>query len=118
MVIFNKTDEFKIYLETLKEFASEGLRTFVFGSRVIEEKEYTDWHQIYIYTQLNKVENKEIILNKLIMELENNLLFRGIAAIEDKLQEGVKETIELMLNANINFWVLTGDKKVSLFYIK
>lgn len=34
----------------------------------------------------------------------------GISAIEDKLQEDLEQTIELLMKANIKFWVLTGDK--------
>lgn len=34
----------------------------------------------------------------------------GCTAIEDKLQEGVPETIEILRHANINIWMLTGDK--------
>ncbi|CAB1334602.1 unnamed protein product [Coregonus sp. 'balchen'] len=38
-----------------------------------------------------------------------NLL--GATAIEDKLQEGVPETIAILSLANIKIWVLTGDKQ-------
>ena len=36
----------------------------------------------------------------------------GATGIEDKLQDGVPETIEKLRAAGINVWVLTGDKKV------
>lgn len=35
----------------------------------------------------------------------------GATAIEDKLQEGVTETIASLSLANIKIWVLTGDKQ-------
>lgn len=35
----------------------------------------------------------------------------GATAIEDKLQEGVTETITSLSLANIKIWVLTGDKQ-------
>lgn len=35
----------------------------------------------------------------------------GATAIEDKLQEGVAETIAILSLANIKIWVLTGDKQ-------
>ncbi|XP_071583446.1 phospholipid-transporting ATPase ID isoform X4 [Heliangelus exortis] len=38
-----------------------------------------------------------------------NLL--GATAIEDKLQQGVPETIAILTLANIKIWVLTGDKQ-------
>lgn len=34
----------------------------------------------------------------------------GTTAIEDKLQDEVKETIEFIKSAGIQIWVLTGDK--------
>lgn len=34
----------------------------------------------------------------------------GSSAIEDKLQEGVPETIKLLRETGIIIWVLTGDK--------
>ena len=43
--------------------------------------------------------------------MENNLSLLGATAIEDKLQEGVPETIAQLLDAHIHVWVLTGDKQ-------
>lgn len=43
--------------------------------------------------------------------IEKNLRLIGATAIEDKLQEGVPETIASLLKADINIWVLTGDKQ-------
>ena len=34
----------------------------------------------------------------------------GITAIEDRLQDGVPDTIKDLLRAGIKLWVLTGDK--------
>lgn len=39
------------------------------------------------------------------------LLFTGVTAIEDKLQDGVPETIANLSMAGIKIWVLTGDKQ-------
>lgn len=35
----------------------------------------------------------------------------GATAIEDKLQDGVPQTIETLGKASIKIWVLTGDKQ-------
>lgn len=35
----------------------------------------------------------------------------GATAIEDKLQDGVPQTIEILGKAQIKIWVLTGDKQ-------
>ena len=55
---------------------------------------------------------KEKNLSTLFEEIEKELEYVGCSAIEDKLQEGVPETIETLINANVRVWVLTGDKKV------
>ncbi len=40
----------------------------------------------------------------------------GVTAIEDRLQEGVPETIALLQKAGLKVWVLTGDKKGIVTY--
>jgi phospholipid-translocating ATPase len=44
------------------------------------------------------------------MELEHSFRISGSTAIEDRLQEGVPESIIHIRRAGINLWVLTGDK--------
>ena len=34
----------------------------------------------------------------------------GSTGIEDRLQEGVKETIKFIRDAGVKVWMLTGDK--------
>ena len=43
-------------------------------------------------------------------ELEQDLRLLGATAIEDKLQDGVPETIADLKKAGIKIWVATGDK--------
>ncbi|KAG7282143.1 hypothetical protein CRUP_034890, partial [Coryphaenoides rupestris] len=44
-------------------------------------------------------------------QIEQDMMLLGATAIEDKLQEGVPETIAILSLANIKIWVLTGDKQ-------
>jgi len=44
-------------------------------------------------------------------KLERGLTLVGCSAIEDKLQDGVPETIQQITKANVRLWVLTGDKQ-------
>lgn len=39
------------------------------------------------------------------------MILIGVTAIEDKLQDGVPQTIANLILANIKIWVLTGDKQ-------
>ncbi len=43
-------------------------------------------------------------------EIEQGLRLLGATAIEDRLQDGVPETIADLKEADIKVWVLTGDK--------
>lgn len=42
--------------------------------------------------------------------LEQNLELLGVTGVEDKLQKDVKPSLELLRNAGIKIWMLTGDK--------
>ena len=42
--------------------------------------------------------------------MERNLKVIGCTAIEDRLQDGVYETVQYLKEAGIKVWVLTGDK--------
>ena len=50
-------------------------------------------------------------MNAFYDKYETNLSYVGATAIEDKLQNGVPETIDILLKAKIKVWVLTGDKQ-------
>ncbi len=49
-------------------------------------------------------------MEALASELEKDFDLYGATAIEDKLQDGVPETIADLKRAGINVWVATGDK--------
>lgn len=40
--------------------------------------------------------------------LESELELLGLTGVEDKLQDGVKTTLELLRNAGLKIWMLTG----------
>lgn len=42
--------------------------------------------------------------------IEKDLDFLGSMGVEDKLQDGVKETIKYLKDSGIGIWILTGDK--------
>lgn len=54
--------------------------------------------------------NRENLLADVSAKIERELVVIGSTAIEDKLQEGVPETIRLLRETGIIIWVLTGDK--------
>jgi len=94
----------------LGEFASEGLRTLVLGVKILSEEETEAWLSKFkvASTSIDKRDEK---LTTVAYEIEKDLHIVGATAIEDKLQEGVPETIANLGKAGIKLWVLTGDKR-------
>lgn len=56
------------------------------------------------------VVNKDVEVEAVQHEIESKMTLVGSTAIEDKLQDDVKETIEAFKETGIKVWVLTGDK--------
>ena len=76
-----------------ERFAVQGLRTLVFGFKELDEASVNwDWDQF-----------KDT-------DVECDLIPLGVTAVEDLLQERVKECITDFKAAGINVWMLTGDK--------
>ncbi|KAJ0179615.1 hypothetical protein K1T71_005327 [Dendrolimus kikuchii] len=97
-------------LSHLEHFAAEGLRTLVFAVADIPEHVYKEWSNTYHKASI-AIQDREQKIEEAALLIENNLRLLGATAIEDKLQDGVPETIAALLKANINVWVLTGDKQ-------
>ena len=95
--------------EHLEMFAREGLRTLCVASKVIPEDVYQDWN-VKHEAAAASVENREDKLEEVADTMERELTLLGGTAIEDRLQDGVPDSIALLGNAGIKLWVLTGDK--------
>lgn len=91
-------------------FASEGLRTLVLGMRVLTEDECSKWMAEYEKASTS-ITNRKKLLFEAANAIETKLHIVGATAIEDKLQDGVPETIYNIGRAGIKLWVLTGDKR-------
>lgn len=107
----NNNEELKEnLLLQLEHFATEGLRTLCYATVQLSENEYNDWKQKY-HEAVCSLDDREEKIEDAAELIERKLKLIGATAIEDKLQEGVPETIESLLKADINVWVLTGDKQ-------
>lgn len=107
----DSANHFSVTEDNLGKFASDGLRTLCCAYSVISEKQYEDWNRRWTEALLNHEADREDRLNELMSEIETDLILLGATAIEDKLQVGVPETIELLMKAGISIWMLTGDKQ-------
>lgn len=91
-------------------FSKEGLRTLVFGSRVVPEQEYKHW-KTFFAKATTAIEDREEKEAQAAAMIEMDLEFVGVTAVEDKLQENVPETVKFLRDAGMRLWVLTGDKR-------
>lgn len=98
-------------LRHLEDYASEGLRTLCLAVREIPEQEFQEWHEIYERAQTTVDGNRAEELDKAAEIIENDFYLLGATAIEDRLQDGVPETIHTLQQAGIKVWVLTGDRQ-------
>ncbi|KAL7750854.1 phospholipid transporting ATPase [Sorochytrium milnesiophthora] len=96
-------------LEQLEDFANDGYRTLCLGFRVLSEQQYSEFAKQY-HLASTAMTDRDAKLDAAAELVEQELVLLGATAIEDKLQDGVPETIETMMTAGIKVWVLTGDK--------
>lgn len=101
----------EVTLQHLEEYASEGLRTLCLAMREISEDEFQQWWKIFDTAQTTVSGNRADELDKAAELLEHDMYLLGATAIEDRLQDGVPETIHTLQDAGIKVWVLTGDRQ-------
>ncbi|CAJ1942061.1 unnamed protein product [Sphenostylis stenocarpa] len=94
----------------LHTYSSVGLRTLVIGTRDLDASEFEQWQSSFEVAS-TALMGRAALLRKVAINIENKLCILGATAIEDKLQQGVPESIESLRIAGIKVWVLTGDKQ-------
>ncbi|MFH4975051.1 hypothetical protein AB6A40_001760 [Gnathostoma spinigerum] len=102
----------KLSRQHLEEFSSQGLRTLCVAMKRLTPFSYEVWNARH--TAIEKDENmkgKDERLRRSIAQMENDLSLIGVTAIEDRLQDGVAETLSDLRRAGIQVWLLTGDKR-------
>ncbi|KAM0714076.1 hypothetical protein Q7P37_011040 [Cladosporium fusiforme] len=96
--------------EETGNMAREGLRTLVVGRKPLTVQQYAAFSAAYCEASLS-LQNRDSELASVVKQhLEHNLELLGVTGVEDKLQPHVKPSLELLRNAGIKIWMLTGDK--------
>ena len=101
---------FERCFQHINDFATDGLRTLLYGYRFLSQEEYGSWRKVYLDASTSLVDRQELV-ERAGELVEQDLELVGATAIEDKLQDGVPETIEKLRRAKIKLWMLTGDKR-------
>eukprot|EP00268_Persea_americana_P027236 TRINITY_DN2667_c0_g1_i2.p1 TRINITY_DN2667_c0_g1~~TRINITY_DN2667_c0_g1_i2.p1 ORF type:complete len:1108 (+),score=144.64 TRINITY_DN2667_c0_g1_i2:417-3740(+) len=102
--------QIRTYVEAVEQYGQLGLRTLCLAWRELKEDEYSEWSVMFKEANSTLVD-REWKSAEVCQRLEQDLEILGVTAIEDRLQDGVPETIETLRKAGINFWMLTGDKQ-------
>ncbi|KAJ5933048.1 hypothetical protein N7516_007537 [Penicillium verrucosum] len=96
--------------EETTNMAREGLRTLVVGRKRISAEQYQDFSTKYKQASLS-FQGRDAGMAKVVSEyLERDLELSGVTGVEDRLQRDVKSSLELLRNAGVKIWMLTGDK--------
>ncbi|KAL2148090.1 hypothetical protein VTH82DRAFT_2457, partial [Thermothelomyces myriococcoides] len=96
--------------EETANMAREGLRTLVVGRKRLSAAEYHEFSAKYHEASL-AISGREAGMQAVVSRyLEHDLELLGVTGVEDKLQKDVKPSLELLRNAGIKIWMLTGDK--------
>ncbi|KAL6937604.1 putative aminophospholipid-translocase [Hanseniaspora osmophila] len=96
--------------EETGNMAREGLRTLVIGRKKLNQKNFELFKKEYEKASISMINRDETMLNCIKTHLEHGLELLGLTGVEDKLQKNVKSSIELLRNAGVKIWMLTGDK--------
>lgn len=101
----------------MDKHARDGLRTLVIAGKIISQEQWETFEERYnqVTSNLVEVELKQKGLDneidRLQDEMERDFEIYGSTAIEDRLQDGVPDTMAKLALAGINIWVLTGDQQ-------
>jgi phospholipid-transporting ATPase len=119
VIIPKCVNETSIVVNAVDEFSRFGYRTLCCAYREIPK---TEWDGI-----ANTIARSGHVRNRIVADdsdtdgavspispyssLESNLILIGCTAVEDKLQDGVPETLRAMKAAGIKVCMITGDKR-------
>lgn len=96
--------------EETANMAREGLRTLVVGRRRLTLDQYAVFSSQYKEASL-ALHDREAGMAAVVRDhLEHDLELLGVTGVEDRLQKDVKPSLELLRNAGVKIWMLTGDK--------
>lgn len=103
-------EQLEYTIKQLEIFGTKGLRTLLVASRAVEEAEYKQYYSAYKSALvITDPKEKSKKMDESYEILENNLNLIGATAIEDCLQDNLKETLQSFRAIGIKVFMLTGD---------
>lgn len=96
-------------LEHIEAFAMTGLRTLIAAKKELSDAQVKQWMDQYNIAK-SSLTNRVEKLFECALSIETEMDLLGAIGIEDELQDGAPEAIQMMQRAGINVWMITGDK--------
>ncbi|KFD56527.1 hypothetical protein M513_02631, partial [Trichuris suis] len=107
--------------EECANLAREGLRTLVVAKKVLTVQQYKAFSVNAFHASYDKAKlslyDRQTKVNEVVSMLERDLQLLCLTGVEDQLQVDVRITLELLKNAGVKAWMLTGDKVETAFCI-
>uniref|UniRef100_A0A8C4Y2P8 Phospholipid-transporting ATPase n=1 Tax=Gopherus evgoodei TaxID=1825980 RepID=A0A8C4Y2P8_9SAUR len=95
--------------EECGNMAREGLRTLVVAKKSLTEEQHQDFENRYNQAKLS-IHDRALKVAAVVESLEREMELLCLTGVEDQLQADVRPTLEMLRNAGIKIWMLTGDK--------
>jgi phospholipid-translocating ATPase len=103
----NQIDECE---KNINYFSQSGWRTLAFCYKQINTQNEYEQYERLLLNAFNDIMSRNEKVAQAYAEIESDSILVGATGIEDKLQEDVENTLEILRFAGIKIWVLTGDK--------
>lgn len=108
LLMDNKSKELELLDQNMNEAGTKGLRTLMLAYKVMTLKEWENFSDALKQAKL--ADNVDANVHSLYTYLEKGLILLGAAAVEDKLQDRVANSVRVIREAGIKFWMVTGDR--------
>ncbi|XP_043259044.1 phospholipid-transporting ATPase IF-like [Colletes gigas] len=92
------------------DFSMRGFRTLVIAYKKMDQAQFEELRQKVEQARQVIGIDRAAYMKRAYNQMESGLTLLGVTAVEDRLQEGVQDTLECLRVAGIKIWVLTGDK--------
>ena len=102
---------------SLSQMARSGLRTLCVAQRVVPDHIARQWAEAWRKAATSLSRDRETKLAEVGEEMEREMEFLGITAIEDQLQDEVPQVLEDFALSGITLWMLTGYPLSMNFHI-
>ena len=103
------TNRYDAFNQQIKIFSSLGLRVMAMSYKEITKSELDSFLEGLNNLRYQNLNNREENESEFFKSFEEDQSLIGTMAISDKLQKDVPHTIEILREAGIHIWMVTGD---------